>query len=79
VISQALKTVASSGGRINSIENRDAPNGQKKLTPAEKEELIQFPKAGTSMIEGRASAQGPCLPDGQVEKPVLDLNKLSKP
>jgi len=34
---------------------------------------------GTSMIEGRASAQGPCLPGGQVQKFVLDLNKLSKP
>jgi RHS repeat-associated protein len=34
---------------------------------------------GEPMIEGRASSQGPSLPGGQVQKFILDLNKLIKP
>jgi len=36
-------------------------------------------REGEPMIEGRASAQGPCLPGGQVQKFILNLDALSKP
>ncbi len=36
-------------------------------------------REGEPMIEGRAAGQGPCLPGGQIQKFVLNLDALSKP